>query len=121
VLTLQDRNGFPVTIDGSFADNDPSRYFIGGTVLQRPPLAMLNGFVVGGFGGHCDLFNYTGMLVAVSTTPRVGVTSLYAMEASPGAPPVVTDITVQQGGKAGIWQGGMGLASDGSRVFLATG
>lgn len=121
MLTLQDGNGFPVTIDGSFADNDPSRYFIGGTVLQRPSLAMLNGFVVGGFGGHCDLFNYTGMLVAVSTTPRVGVTSLYAMEASPGAPPVVTDITVQQGGKAGIWQGGMGLASDGSRVFLATG
>jgi iron transport multicopper oxidase len=98
-----------------------SRYFIGGTVLQRPSVTMMNGVVVGGFGGHCDLFNYTGMLVAVSTSPGVGVTSLYAMEASPGAPPVVTDITVQQGGKAGIWQGGMGLATDGSRLFLATG
>ena len=98
VLTLQDRDGFPITIDASFADYDNTRYFIGGTVLQRPSLAMLNGVVVGGFGGHCDLFNYTGMLVAVNTTPRVGVTSLYAMEASPGPPPVVTDITVQQGG-----------------------
>lgn len=106
-------------------------------MLQRPSLAMIGNNVVGAFGGHCDLFNYTGMLVTVSTTAGVGkfgsynhafvtnwvtgVTSLYAMEASPGAPAVVTDITVQQGGKAGIWQGGMGLASDGSRVFLATG
>jgi iron transport multicopper oxidase len=33
---------------------------------------MINGVVIGGFGGHCDLFNYTGMLVAVSTTANVG-------------------------------------------------
>ncbi|KAK9366097.1 WSC domain-containing protein [Lipomyces kononenkoae] len=82
---------------------------------------MVNGFVVGGFGGHCDLFNYTGMVVAVSTTPGVGVTSLYAMESSPGAPPVVSDITIQQGGKAGIWQSGMGISTDGNRIFFATG
>lgn len=43
------------------------------------------------------------------------------MESSPGAPPVQSDILVQKGGKAGVWQGGMGLASDGARVFLATG
>jgi iron transport multicopper oxidase len=43
------------------------------------------------------------------------------MESSPGAPAVVSDITVQQGGKAGIWAGGMGLATDGSRLFAATG
>ncbi|KAF4630464.1 hypothetical protein G7Y89_g7678 [Cudoniella acicularis] len=121
VQTLQDKPGFPVLIDGHFADNDNTRYFIGGTVLQRPSLTMLNGVVVGGFGGHCDLFNYTGMAVAVSTSAGVGVTSIYAMEASPGAPPVVTDITLQEGGKAGIWQGGMGLAQDGNRFFLATG
>lgn len=54
----------------SVADTD--RYFIGGTVLQRPSLSMINGVVIGGFGGHCDLFNYTGMLVAVSTTANVG-------------------------------------------------
>lgn len=121
VLTLQDKPGFPVLIDGHFADNDNSRYFIGGTVLQRPALTMINGYVVGGFGGHCDLFNYTGMLVSVSTTPNVGVVSVFSMEASPGAPSVVTDITVQEGGKAGIWQGGMGLATDGNRFYLATG
>lgn len=98
------------------------RYFVGGTVLQRPALAMVNGVIIGGFGGHCDLFNYTGMLVAISTTAGVGVTSLYAMEASPGAPtPQPLDLNSQNGGKAGIWQSGMGLATDGSRIFLATG
>ncbi|TVY75584.1 WSC domain-containing protein [Lachnellula suecica] len=121
VNTLKDRPGFPVLIDGHFADNDNTRYFVGGTVLQRPSLSMINGTVLGGFGGHCDLFNYTGMIVAVSTTPGVGVTSLFAMEAAPGASPAVTDITVQKGGKAGIWQSGMGFATDGNRFFAVTG
>ncbi|TVY18072.1 WSC domain-containing protein [Lachnellula arida] len=116
-----------------------SGYFIGGTVLQRPSLTIINGIVLGGFGGHCDLFNYTGMIVGVSTTPGVGmvpllhcrdyranyvlsgVTTLFAMESSPGAPPVVTDITAQKGGKAGIWQSGMGFATDGNRFFVVTG
>ncbi|CAG8961012.1 hypothetical protein HYFRA_00002552 [Hymenoscyphus fraxineus] len=121
VQTLKDRPGFPILIDGNFADNDHARYFIGGTVLQRTSVTMIGNVVIGGFGGHCDLFNYTGMLVAVSKSPGVGVTSLYAMESSPGAPPVVSDITVQQGGKAGIWQAGQGFATDGNRLFLVTG
>ncbi|KAK2626478.1 hypothetical protein QTJ16_003653 [Diplocarpon rosae] len=114
VQTLQDKPGFPVLIDGHNADNDPTRYFIGGTVLQRPALAIVNGVVLGGFGGHCDLFNYTGMIVAVSTTPGVGVTSLFAMESGPAAPPIQGDIMVEKGG-------GMGFAVDGDRIFLATG
>ena len=36
ILDLSDRAGFPVLIDGHHADNDPKRYFIGGTILQRP-------------------------------------------------------------------------------------
>jgi len=98
------------------------RYFVGGTVLQRPGLAAVGNIIVGGFGGHCDNFNYTGMLVAVSKTAGVGVTNVIAMEAQPGAPsPQALDITVQGGGKAGIWQSGMGIATDGNRVFFATG
>jgi iron transport multicopper oxidase len=97
------------------------RYFIGGTVLQRPSLTMQNDYVIGAFGGHCDLFNYTGMLVSISTQPWVGVASIYAMESSPGAPPVQSDITVQKGGKVGIWASGMGIASDTGRIYIATG
>lgn len=107
VLDLTDRPGFPVLIDGHNADNDPARYFLGGTVLQRPSLTMIGSTIYGTFGGHCDLFNYTGMIAAVSTTPGVGVTSLFAMESSPGAPPVQSDIMKQVGGKAGIWMSGM--------------
>ena len=102
-------------IDGHNADNAPDRYFIGGTVLQRPSMTMVNGIVFGGFGGHCDKFNYTGMVVAVSTVQGVGITSLFAMETAPYAPPVVDDIQSENGGKAGIWMGGMAPATDGSR------
>ncbi|KUJ08258.1 uncharacterized protein LY89DRAFT_677138 [Mollisia scopiformis] len=111
----------PVMIDGHFANNDHTRYFFGGTVLNRPGLAMMENSVIAGFGGHCDNFNYTGMLVAVSKT-NGAVTNIQAMEASPYAPsPQTLVITVQGGGKAGIWHSGMGLAGDSNRVFFVTG
>ncbi|CAO1604760.1 hypothetical protein XANCAGTX0491_008300 [Xanthoria calcicola] len=121
VLDLTDRPGFPVLVDGNNADNDPERYFIGGTVLQRPSLTMIGSTVYGTFGGHCDLFNYTGMIAGVSTVQGVGVNSMFAMEAAPGAPPVTLDIMNQKGGKAGIWMSGMAPATDGGRLFVTTG
>lgn len=35
--------------------------------------------MIGGFGGHCDLFNYTGMLVAVSKSPGIGLSSYQSL------------------------------------------
>ncbi|KAM7209387.1 WSC domain containing protein [Naviculisporaceae sp. PSN 640] len=120
--TLADVPGFPYLMDGNRADNDPTRYFVGGTVLQRPALAMANGAILVAFGGHCDLFNYTGMVAAVSKQPGVGVLGLFAMEITPGAPsPQPLDLLTEKGGKAGIWQSGMGIAVDGSRAFVVTG
>ena len=121
LVDLTDRPGFPVLVDGNYADNDHTRYFIGGTVLQRPALTLVNSVVYGGFGGHCDLFNYTGMIVGVSTKPNVGVVTIYAMETSPYVDPPSPDITIQKGGKAGVWMGGFGIASDGGRLFFSTG
>lgn len=60
------------------------RYFVGGTVVQRVSLAQVGNEIVAGFGGHCDNFNYTGMLVSASKTTGVGVTNIIAMEAQPG-------------------------------------
>lgn len=108
-------------IDGHNADNDPTRYFVGGTVLQRPALTLIGSVVYGGFGGHCDKYNYTGLIVGVSTQPNVGVVTMYAMETSPYSAPPVTDINIETGGKAGVWMGGFGLASDGARLFFSTG
>lgn len=64
-------------------NTDLARYFVGGVVIQRTSLTMVGNSVLGGFAGHCDNFNYTGMLVSVSKVPGVGVTNVYAMEASP--------------------------------------
>lgn len=60
----------------------------------------------------------------MSKTAGIGVTNIQAMEASPGAPtPQELDIMQQGGGKAGIWQSGMGIAADTTknRVFFVTG
>jgi len=83
IPTLTDVAGYPIIIDGRAADNDGTRYFVGGTVLQRPGLAMVGNSVVAGFGGHCDNFNYTGMLLSVSKTTGK-INGLQAMVASPG-------------------------------------
>lgn len=59
VKTLAPIAGYPIVVDGSVADNDPRKYFIGGVILQRPSLLQIGSVVYAGFGGHCDLFNYT--------------------------------------------------------------
>ena len=82
--SLTDVPGFPVTLNGHNALNDPSRYFVSGVVVQRTGLSMVGDSIIAGFSGHCDNFNYTGMLVTVSKTTGKGVTSVYAMMASPG-------------------------------------
>lgn len=84
-------------------------------------MTLVGGNVYGAFGGHCDMFNYTGMVAGVSTIAGVGVTSMFAMESAPGAPPATTDIMKQNGGKAGIWMSGMAPATDGGRIFVVTG
>ncbi len=82
IPTLAVISGFPVEIWGP-SDNDPTRYFVGGTVLQRPGLTTVGDSIKARFGGHCDGFNFTDMLVAVSKTSAT-VTSVMAMEVSPG-------------------------------------
>jgi hypothetical protein len=59
-VTLNERPGFPINIQGIPADNDPTRWFTGGTNLQRPSLSLIHGVIYAGFGGHCDQYNYTG-------------------------------------------------------------
>ncbi|KAK2042793.1 WSC domain-containing protein [Colletotrichum somersetense] len=122
IPTLEDVAGFPVLIDGMNADNDPARYFVGGVALQRPSLTELNGHIVAAFGSHCGRWNYTGYLLSVSKTPGVGPVSMWATEAAPGAPaPQPLDLANESGGKAGIWQSGMGLPTIGNNVYFVSG
>lgn len=52
IPTLDDVAGFPISLEGHYATNDHTRYFVGGTVLQRPGLAMIGDSIIAGFGGE---------------------------------------------------------------------
>ncbi|ROV99138.1 hypothetical protein VMCG_06689 [Cytospora schulzeri] len=114
-VTLEERSGYPVLLDGHHADNDATRYFQGGIQLQRTALNLLNGVVYAGFGGHCDLYNYTGWVVGMSASDGHFVTA-YATSAGAGAP------AVPNTSGSGVWMSGAILASDQSnRFFFSTG
>jgi hypothetical protein len=60
------------------------------------------------------------MLVGVNKITG-SVTQVYAMEGGPGATPETNDVN-GNGGKAGVWMGGMGFSTDGlGRIFVVTG
>lgn len=114
--TLEDLYKFPLMIDDEPADNDPRKIFIGGLVLQRPSLLLLGDVLYAGFGGMCDAFNYTGSVVAVNLASR----KIYRWTTQAGPASGYTDdwTAWHGGGAGGIWQAGMGLASDGKDVFF---
>ena len=119
INTLQDTFS-PLLVDGVAADNDPRKYFVGGTVLQRPSLTKVGSVVYGAFGGHCDLFNYTGSVVGIDINQKQVVTN-FAMEAGPLVPQ--SNIWNQNGGggEGGVWMSGAALSTDGQRLFLVSG
>ncbi|MCJ1476788.1 hypothetical protein MMC13_005457 [Lambiella insularis] len=110
----------PILIDGTPADNAPAKYFIGGTQLQRPSLLQVGSVVYGAFGSGCDLFNYTGLVIGVDVNKQQ-IVAQFATESGPLA--TQSNIWSQGGGggEGGIWMSGMGLASDGERLFFVTG
>ena len=120
VNTLQDVDGFPILVDGSVSDNDPQKYFIGGTILQRPSLVQVGSVIYAGFGGHCDLFNYTGLVLGIDVNQKQIVTN-FAVEAGPLAPQTNGWDDYEGGGQGGIWMSGMGISTDGDRIFWVSG
>ncbi|KAK8250723.1 hypothetical protein HDK77DRAFT_405859, partial [Phyllosticta capitalensis] len=119
VNTLQDKFP-PIVVDGSPADNDPRKYFMGGAILQRPSLLQVGNVVYAGFGGHCDLYNYTGTILGIDVAKKAVVAN-WAVEAGPYSGFDLNYLNNQGGGGGGIWQSGLGLASDGNRLFFVTG
>ena len=66
IPSLEDVEGFPVMVDGHHADNDPTRYFVGGVSHQRPALTTVNGFIVAAFGSvssHFDVSRLRALLL----------------------------------------------------------
>lgn len=120
VNNLLDVEGFPILVDGTVAQNNPKSYFIGGVQLQRPSLLQVGSVVYGAFGGHCDLFNYTGIVMGIDINRKQIVTQ-FATEAGPLVVQTGDLLENGGGGQGGVWMSGMGLASDGNRLFFVSG
>lgn len=110
----------PVLIDGSVADNDPRKYFVGGIILQRPSLTQIGSVVYGAFGGHCDLFNFTGVVIGIDIN-KAKITSQFVMASGPLVSQTNNLLDIKGGGEAGIWMSGMSISSDGGRLFVVSG
>jgi hypothetical protein len=102
-----EKAGWPVKITGT-PSNDPVHPFVGKDVNQRAGLLLLNGVVYMAFGSQCDYGTYVGWVAGVNTSTQA--TNIWSDEAGPSS------------SRAGIWQAGGGLVSDGpGRIFLSTG
>jgi iron transport multicopper oxidase len=95
------------------------RRFTSRTHLRRTGLSLIYRVVFAGFGGHCDLFNYTGWVVDKSTSGQY--LTGFSTNAGPASPPQDGTWT-SGGGGAGVWQAGAVITSENSsRLFFATG
>jgi hypothetical protein len=81
---------------------------------NRPGLLLLKGDVYIGFASHCDKFRYFGWVLAYDSQ-TLGQKSVFCT--TPDGP---LDVE-KRNPKGGIWQSGMGLASDGSFIYCTTG
>ena len=104
VLTLQERPGFPVQIQGS-ADNVSGVPFDARQHLQRAGLILLDGVVYAAFAGNCDIQPWKGWIFGVSTAGQI-TTRWAAVDGSALG--------------AGIWQTGGAPVVDGPGTFLVS-
>jgi hypothetical protein len=74
--------------------------------LNRPGLLLLNGVIYVAFGSHCDAGNYHGWIFG-QDAQTLALTSTYN--------------TTPSGGEGAIWQGGVGLSTDGTGIWFAVG
>jgi hypothetical protein len=109
VTTLAEKAApWPVTISGITAQNDTSKVFNSQYQHQRPGLLLMGGVVYAGFASHCDIGDYRGWVVGVSTAGAIK--ARYTTEGG------------SSGHASGIWMSGAGLMSDGAgNVVFATG
>ncbi|KAI9839084.1 MAG: hypothetical protein M1837_002261, partial [Sclerophora amabilis] len=112
VGTLEEKDNFPVPLEGQIANNNDNRMFQGGNALQRPALLHVGQFIYAGFASHCVQYNFTGWIIGWDKTTG----ALVEKFATQGGP---EPNTVRGGG---VWMSGGGLASDNSgSMFYATG
>ncbi|KAJ2904000.1 hypothetical protein MKZ38_009055 [Zalerion maritima] len=99
-LTLEEKTGFPIDIDGIFAQNDPNETFNSALLVQRSALKMVDDVVYAEFSSDCDDSSNDGWLVGIRTTN--------------GEPAAAVSTN------SGVWNSGAPFVFDGgNRLFLA--
>ncbi len=76
--------------------------------LARPGLLLQGGVVYMAFASHCDIKPYHGWILGYAYGPA-GFTQTLVYNVTP------------DGSQGGIWQGGVGLSSDGASLYAAVG
>jgi hypothetical protein len=112
IATGMEKPGSPVLIQASLTGSGDGS--LNGTIsldplkqLNRPGLLLLDDVVYIAFGSHGDVDPYHGWVLGYSATTLQQVTAYN---------------TTRTGTRAGIWQGGQGLAADASgHIYLMTG
>jgi hypothetical protein len=107
--TLAEKAGFPVNLaTGITAQNDASKVFNSTYQHQRPGLLLMNGVIYIAFAAHCDIGDYRGWVIGVSTAGAI--VARFTTEAG------------STGHASGIWMSGAGLMSDGAgQIVYSTG
>jgi outer membrane protein assembly factor BamB len=82
----------------------PATGFSSNIQLNRPGLLLLNGVVYIAFGSHCDAGAYNGWIFGHDAT-TLALKSTYN--------------TTPTGSEGAIWQGGVGLSSDGTAIWFS--
>ncbi len=83
--------------------------------LQRPALSLLNGVLYVTYGAFADSDPYHGWILGFDAT-TLALKSVFN-----STPNLLTTPSGDPAGEGGIWQGGAGLASDGSSLMLMVG
>ena len=113
IVTGAERTGSPLVLSASVKGTGAGTSggnvaFNATTQLNRPGLLLVNGVVYAAFASHCDAGAYHGWLLGYSYDGTRFQQAL-ALNVSPN------------GSAGGIWQGGVGLSSDGTSLYVVAG
>ncbi|KAI0470505.1 WSC-domain-containing protein [Xylariaceae sp. FL0804] len=111
VNTLQERPGFPTSVEGTIFRNNPRRMLLSGNQLQRTGLLHVGQYIYAGFASHCVQYNFTGAIIGWDKTTGAVVES-FATEGGP------EPVDVKGGG---VWMSGGGLSYSAGSIYFATG
>jgi outer membrane protein assembly factor BamB len=108
----------PTVISASVSGSGPATTFVAIRQRCRPGLLLLNGTIYLGFGSFCEgQEQYSGWILGYRESD---LSQVAVFNTNPNGAPVTG--TLPDGSGGGIWQSGLGLATDGTgNIYVAVG